>query len=188
MKIAKLRAGAGMERDMVESIWDRYQAGGDLGQALKDELIQRGIDRFRVKIINAMRAAGLDFDEGAQLTRETITAAVSEKTGLDLTDLTPDAVAATVDARLSAELSAMLGATVSTVLDPEVLRSELVAHGVHAVQSGRATALMPAGTVRQIREVATWGRAGVPVDERRRVMANWYAKKYRRKHRQVWDR
>ena len=60
MKIAMQRARAGMDLDIVESIYDRWQSGGDMGQSLIDELVQRAIDRWSEKILHAMqRADGL---------------------------------------------------------------------------------------------------------------------------------
>lgn len=188
MKIAKQRATAGMESEIVESVFDRWQSGGDMGQALTDELIQRCIDRWSVKILHAMQRAGLEIDEAVPLTSQSIAQAIAAKTGLDMADLTPEAVAAAADGRMSSELSRALGVQVSSVLDPVALKAELVAGAVEAVQSGRATNLMPKVQINRLRMAASWGRAGV-VDkaERRRILANWYAKKYRRKNKQVWD-
>lgn len=188
MKIAMQRARAGMELDIVESIYDRWHAGGDLGQSLIDELVQRAIDRWSEKILHAMQRAGLEVDAAEPLTSQSIAAAISAKTGLDMDDLTPEKVAAAADGRMSSELSRALGVEVSSVLDPVALKAQLIAGAMDAVQSGRATSLMPKATINSLRMAASWGRAGVSDKlERRRIMANWYAKKYRRKHRQVWD-
>lgn len=187
MQIHTLRAGEGVGADMARQVFERYRAGEDFGDALKEGLVQAAIDKYQPKIAAAMRRAGLDVADDQELTQETITDAIREKTGLDLEDLTRESIAAALDGAIARELSAQLGVEVSSVLDLENLKSEVIAAAVESVKSGRANALMTSRIIGRVRVAATWARAGVAPAEQARIMGAWYQKKYRRTHRQVWD-
>lgn len=187
MQIRTFRAGEGLETDIAREVFERYKAGEDFTESIKAAMVQLAIDRYRPKIEAAMRRAGISVEPGEDLTAETILAALREKTGLDLDDLTPDSVARALDESMARELSNALGVEVSTVLDPETLKQELIDGAIEAVKSGRVNALVTRRMIDKVRTVATWARAGVPMSERSQIMGAWYQKKYRRTHKQVWD-
>ena len=188
MKIRTFRAGEGLETDIAQQVYDRYKAGDDLVDSIKGAMVQLAIDRFRPKIEAAMRAAGLPIEDGQELTADTLVSAIKEKTGLELDSLTPEGIASALDGRIARELSAALGVEVTSVKNLESLKAELLASAVRSVQSGRANALMTAQVIKRVRKVATFSKAGVAVDDRVKTMGALYQKRYRRTHRQVWDK
>lgn len=188
INIRTLRAGEGLETDIAQQVYDRYKAGDDLVDSIKGAMVQLAVDRFRPKIEAAMRAAGLQIADGQELTADTLVQAIKEKTGLELESLTPEGIADALDARIARELSTALGVEVSSVKNLENLKAELLASAVRSVQSGRASALMTAHVIKRVRAVSTWSKAGVEVPDRVKTMGALYQKRYRRTHRQVWDK
>ena len=186
MKIAVRRADSGLALDMARNIYESIKDGGEVSEAVRDEMVNQAIERFTPHVAAALRRAGIDVPEGEKLSLETIRQIINAKTGLDIEELTEESIAQAVDAKMAARLSEVLGVEVSTVLDAETLKEEVKAGALEAIQSGRATKLISAAMIRAVRAAATWKRAGVPVDERRKYLQRWYAKKYRRTHRQVW--
>ena len=190
LAIATSRENAGMAGDILGMIEDAYfEQGMDLQDAInsvQDQLIQRAIDRYSDKIRAALARAGLDLPDG-ELTLEAIKGAVIDKTGLDLTDLTPDAMVAAVDRLASDRLSVAIGVQVASVMNGATLADNIRAGVAKAITAGRGMALLTNGLSQRARVEMTWNRAGITTEQqRRRVLSAWYQKKYRRTHVEVW--
>lgn len=187
MKINTDRASAGLALDFARNVYGAIKEGGDVGPAVRDEMVRQAIARFTPHVAAALRRAGLDVPDGEPLNIETIIAAINAKTGLDIQTMDPDGIAAAVNDRIASRLSEVLGVTVTNVTDAAALREEVKAAALEAIQSGRANALVSAATIRKVRKAATWARAGVAPDDRRRWLSRWYAAKYRVNNKLVWD-
>jgi hypothetical protein len=186
MKILKLRAGEGYERDLAGAAWEAFKRGDDITGAVSAELIDRGVERYRDKIGAMLRRGGFEVENGEVLTVEKIAAIVGEKTGLELTDLTEAGVLEAVDKWAAARLSHELGITVTSVLNVDVLKAEIEAAVTEAIASGAALALISQRLRAKAGRTMTWSRAGYDESMQRKVMMRIAQKKYRRHNKMVW--
>lgn len=182
------RATGGMAGDILGMIEDAYFTQGLSLQAsiesVHDQLVQMAIDRYSDKIRAALGRAGLDVD--GELTLESIKAAVIEKTGLELTELSPDAMAAAVDQLAARRLSDELGVEVATLAGGGL--ADAVRSGVRqSLADGKVPRILGARLSGQVRVAMTWKRGGFDPLERKRIMGKIYQKRYRRNNVEVWD-
>jgi hypothetical protein len=189
LAISTGRATGGMAGDILEMIADAYFVEGLSLQAsidlVQDQLVQRAIDRYAEKIGAALARAGLEVDP-QNLTLEGIKAAIVEKTGLDLSDLSPAAMAEAVDKLAAQRLSAELGIEIATVAGG-ALQSAIKAGVAQAIADGRVSQLVGRGLTNQARAAMTWQRAGFDPKDRIRIMGRIYQKRYRRHNVEKWD-
>lgn len=187
MRVSVERALSGTERDIVGEVWAAYKAGATVGDAIKAALMDRAVERFGGHLRAAMRAKGFDIGDDEVLTVEVLRRVVSERVGLEIEALTPADVARAVDRLIARRLSERLGVEIPTVVDAEALKASLMESALNAVQTGRANRLMPRASINRIRAVATWARSGVAPSDRKRWLARWYSKKFRRTHWAEWQ-
>lgn len=189
LAIATGRASGGMAADVLEMIADAYFVDGlslqESINSVQDQLIQRAIERYSEKIGAALSRAGLEVDP-QNLTLESIKAAIIEKTGLDLSDLSPSGMAEAVDRLAAQRLSAELGIEIGTVAGG-ALQSAIRAGVAQAIAEGRVSQLVGRGLTNRARAVMTWKRGGFDPKERIRIMGRIYQKRYRRHNVEVWD-
>lgn len=188
LAIATKRANAGMAGDILDAIADAYfEQGMDLSDAIasvQDQLVQAAIDRYSDKIRAALARAGLDVE--GELSLDAIKNAIIEKTGLELTDLTPDAMAQAVDTLAAGRLSEELGIEVASIAGGNL--AEAITSGVaQALADGRASQLVGRQLTKQARDAMTWKRAAIGPDDQKRIPQRVYQKRYRRHHVEVWD-
>lgn len=187
LKLYKYRAGEGYERELATAAWEAFKRGDDITAAVTSDLIDRGINRYSDKIGSMLRRGGFDVEDGEVLTASKIAQIVSDKTGLDLSDMSPDGVKQAVDTWAAARLSERLGLTVTTVLDIDALKLQIDAAVTEAIASGAALELVSKRLRARAGRVATWARAGYDESTQRKVMMAIAQKKYRRNNRMVWD-
>ena len=187
--LARLRVREGFWNDVIEGAWERYKAGGrdSLQGAVQDELTDRALARYADKIRAMFARGGVDIDPEQPITMEVLAGLVSERTGLQLDNLSPESVTAAVDKELSARLSEALRVPVTTVFDKALLMEELKAGVRQAIADGRGAELLTKAMVKSARAYATWKRRGIEEVERRRIVNRAYQAKYRRTHKQVWQ-
>lgn len=184
------RANGGLRGDILEAILDNYFVNGMSIQeslnAVQDQIIQAGIDRYADKIGNALARAGLVID--GPLSVEAIKAAVVEKSGLDLSDLSPEGMLGAVDSLAARRLSDEIGIEVASIRGADL--GETIKAGVaQAVAEGRAAKLLGRAMSGKVRKLATWNRAGVAVPvQSTRIAQKVYQKRYRRRNKEVWVR
>ena len=188
MKVAIDRASSGLALEFARGLWEGIKGGAEITPAMRDALVQAALAKLRPHVVAALRAAGLDVPDDVELTPDSLRQILSDKTGLEIASLDAEGIKAAIRERVARKVSDALGVEVSNVMDPDALRAEVKAAAVQAIQSGRANALISSVQIRQIRQAATWARAGVAPNDRRRYLLRWYQKKYRRTHREVWDR
>ena len=186
--LARLRVREGFWNDVIDAAWERYKAGGreSVRDALQDELIDRALGRYSEKIRAMFARGGVVIDPEQPITMAVLTELISERTGLELTDLSPETVSAAVDKELSGRLSEALQVPVSTVFDKERLKEDLKAGVRLAIADGRGAALLTKAMLKTARTYATWKRHGVEEREQMQITNRAYQAKYRRTHRQVW--
>lgn len=188
LAISTARANGGMAGDIMDAIADAYFEGGmDLGAAIasvQDQLIQSAIDRYSEKIRSALSRAGLDVE--GELTLESIKAAIIEKTGLELSDLSPDAMATAVDQLAARRLSDELGIEITSIAGGNL--GEAIRSGVaQSLADGRTSKLLGRQLTNQARAAMTWQRQGIGEQDQRRIPQRVYQKRYRRRNVEVWD-
>jgi hypothetical protein len=144
------------------------------------------LDRYSLRIRARLEAMGLVVDADGPLTVDAIKDAVRAKTGLDIQDLTPDGVAKALDEKLAREVSGLLRLEVSTVFDTEALKSEIKSQVIERVGGGSGAGVINRATLERLKSAATYARAGVVGDEKKREQARVRQKKYRHNHRQIW--
>jgi hypothetical protein len=109
-----------------------------------------------------------------------------EKSGLDLTDLNPAAMAEAVDKLAASRLSAELGIEIASVAGGNLAAA--IRGGVaQAIADGRVSQLVGRGLTKRARVAMTWNRGGFDPKDRIRVMGRIYQKRYRRHNVEVWD-
>lgn len=188
MKVAMQRAADGLGLEFARQLYDGIKAGGEVGPAVREAMVNAALAKLRPHVVAALRRAGLVVPDDVELTPDALREAINASTGLQIETLDPDGIKAAINDRVAARLSEVLGVEVTQVMDPDALRAEVRAAAVRSVQSGRASALLSAVDIRRLRESATWVRAGIGPDDRRKYLLRWYQKKFRRTHREVWDR
>ena len=187
LKLHKFRSGEGFERDIGMAAWNAFKNDEPIGEAVKGELVDLAIQRYSGNIAAMLRKGGFDVEDGAELTAESITALVSQRTGLDLSDLSEDGIKRAVDKLASERLSAYLGITVTTVLDVDSLKQQIEDAVAESISNGTALKLIS----RQIRSrastAATFTRAGYSQEDRRKLFMQIAQTKWRRLNKLVWE-
>ena len=183
------RANGGLRGDILEAVADNYFVNGmslqDSITAVQDQIIQAAVDRYSDKIASALARAGLVID--GPLTVDSIKAAIVEKSGLDLSDLSPDGMLNAVDSMAARRLSDELGVEIATVRGANL--GETIKAGVaQAVADGRAAKLIGRSLSNQVRKVATWNRAGIDPVTAAKIANAKYQKKFRHFYKEVWIR
>jgi hypothetical protein len=186
--VLKERATAGLQNDLIELISDAYFEQGlsleESFEAVKDQLIQKAVDRFEPKIRAALGRAGLQLPDGP-LSLDVIKQGIIEKTGLELSDLTPDALYRAVDGGMAAKLSEAAGVPIASILSGPGIKASIEAGIKQSLANGTASALLSSALSKRARVVATWNREGAGIDQKKAMRA-WYQKKYRKTHKEVW--
>lgn len=189
MRVAIDRAGDGISLEFARLLYEAIQSGGAVAPSVRQAMVDAALLKLRPHVVAALRRAGLDVPDDVELNQDGLRQVLSDKTGLNIQSLDEAGIKAAINERVARKVSDSLGIDITAdVSDPAALRDQVMGAALHAVQTGRANALMPAATIRKIRAVATWARAGVGPDDRRKYLLRWYQKKYRRTHREVWDR
>ena len=188
IKLARLRVREGFWNDVIEGAWERYKAGGreSVRDALSEELLDRALGRYAEKIRAMFARGGIDIDPEQPITAEFLARLLSERTGLDFSDLSPEAITAAVDKELSQRLSEALQVPVSTVFDKEKLKEDLKAGIRLAIADGRGAALLTKAMLKSARAYATWKRRDIKEREQWQIMNRSYQAKYRRSYKQTW--
>lgn len=181
------RANAGLRNDIIEQIADAYFVDGlSMQEAIdqvQDALVQKALDRYSDKIRAALARAGLTVE--GDLTLESITAAIAEKSGLEITDLSPDGMVTATDKLAAKRLSAELGIEIASVMQGSLEQSLI--EGVRSGLQNGSIPLVGARLTKQARAEMTWRREGFEnAEERRKVNNAIYQKRYRRRNKEVW--
>lgn len=181
------RANAGLRNDIIEQIADAYFVDGlSMQEAIdqvQDALVQKALDRYSDKIRAALARAGLTVE--GDLSVESITAAIAEKSGLEITDLSPDGMVTAADKLAAKRLSAELGIEVASVMQGNLEQSLI--EGVRAGLQNGSIPLVGARLTKQARAEMTWRREGFEnAEDRRKVNNAIYQKRYRRRNKEVW--
>ena len=189
IKLARERVKAGAWNDVLEGAWERYKESGreSLQGAFADEMADRALQRYDGKIRAMFARGGVEIEAGEPLTVATLAALVSDRTGLEITDLSPDTITAAIDRELSARLSEVLRVPVSTVFNKDQLMADVEAGVRLAIEDGRAAELLTKAAVHAARAYATWKRRGIDAQERQRIINAAAQRRFRQTHRLVWD-
>jgi hypothetical protein len=187
--VAVDRVSAGVESKAAQGIYERWKAGMDIKDIVEATVIDFAIEKYREKIVTALRRAGFEVAENAALNQETLAAMLGGRMGVELPDLSPESITLAVTERLKNEASRVLGLDVADIesWDGEVLKEAIKKSALAAVQSGRATKFLSFAKIRALKKLATWKRGNIAQDDQRKYMARWYQKKFRRSHKLVWD-
>lgn len=181
--LARFRAGEGIENDIANAILDALTNDESVTDAVVEVVLDRAIERYQGHIAAMLRRGGFDVEDGEPITVELLMEKISAATGLDLDDLSIDAITAAVDTLAADRLSNALGIEVSTVIDTATLLDELEAAAVAAFADG-AAGLVPRGLYNRARNAATWARLGVDKKQVQNVLAQ---RKYRQSNIYDWD-
>lgn len=190
MKIRRLRVDKGSWNDLIDAAYEHYKAGGreSIRDAFTQAVADKVIRRYQAKIVAGFARAGVVIDPDQVLTAEGLMTIIADRTGLEITNMTPEGVTAAVDKMLSERLSAALGVPVSTVMDRQAMMASMEEGIKQAIRDGRAAEFISAHTMRAARQYATFKRRGIEgPDMHRQIMLRWYQKKYRRNNKLVWD-
>ncbi len=190
LAVATVRENKGMAGDVLEEVAGLYFEQGmpfeDALESVKESLIQKAVDRYSDKIRSALQRAGLDLPEGA-LTLDGIKAAIIEKSGLEMNDLTPEAMVGGIDKLASSSLSRATGIPIASVADGQAL-GDIIKAGVRtAIDNGTAEKLIMGGLSQKARAVVTWRKNGFDPEAEKKAKNAYYQKRYRRSHKLVWD-
>lgn len=187
MKMANLdRAKAGSLWDAYESIRDKMEAGQTVPEAVQEALADRVVQRYSLHIKAAFRKYNFNMQDDEVLDAQTLVRCINEKSGMDITSLTPDGVLAGANRMLSARMSDLLGVPVSSIDNINAAKQSLINAAVQAVQSGRATSIISRALIKKIKEKKTWRANGVTQAKSKAMLSAWYQKKFRRSHVGVW--
>lgn len=145
------------------------------------------LDRYDTRIRAKLKKLGLDVPDDGPFTVEAISDNIRQHSGLELESLTKQGILNAVDGALSREFSEKFGVTVTSVFNPETLKSEVKAALLVKIQDGTAYGFVKGPLLRKLREIAALRRAGKTADDGQKLRNAAYQKKYRRTHKLVWD-
>lgn len=188
VSLARMRVREGFWNDVIDGAWQRYKDGGreSVRDAVSQELVDRALGRYAEKIRAMFARGGIHIDPEQPITAAFLAELLSERTGLEIDNLSPEAVSAAVDKELSLRLSEVLLVPVSTVFDKEKLKADLMAGVRLAIADGRGAALLTKAMLKSARAYATWKRYSVDEREQRQILNRSYQRKYRLSYRQEW--
>jgi hypothetical protein len=158
--------------------------GSEITQPVIEALIDAALWRYETRVRAVLLRAGIDVPQTGPLTVASVRETVRRLTGLELSELTPEGIMRSVDAKLSAQLSERLGFVVSTVFDAQKAREEVKAQVLVSLADGHGSGVIKGRVLHELRTVATFTREGA---DRKKVMARVYQKRYRRQHVQRWE-
>lgn len=150
-------------------------------------LANLALDRYDTRIRAKLKKLGLHVPDDGPFTVQTISDNIKAHTGLELDSLTKEGIMQAVDGALSREFSEKFGVTITSVFNPETLRSEVKAALLVKIQDGTAYGFVKGPVLRKLREIAALRRAGKSADDGKKLRNAAYQKKYRRTHKLVWD-
>jgi hypothetical protein len=179
------RANAGAARRFDEAM-AALPEGAEPDTSVYEAVADWVFDKYDLRIRAKLARVGLKLPEDGPLTVEAVRDLVRSRSGLELEDLTPDAIMKAVDAELAKQLSERLGFTVSTVFDAEVVKAEVKAQLLEKLANGDGAGILKGRALTRLRSVATFARAGFTPDEAKKVMNRIYQKRYRRRNKEVW--
>ncbi len=186
MKIKLDRANASSLVDVVKEIVAAHENGEAWGDATSEVLIDRIIQRYSGHVTAALRAKGVPIEDGEVLDGAALLRIVNERSGLEIAEWTPGAIKTALDEYMARRLSDAIGVEIDSVQDLEAVKQALIDAAAEAVVSGRATAFISRAMIKRMRVAKAWQAGGVEPDDRRKTLARWYQKKYRRSHVAVW--
>lgn len=131
------------------------------------------------------RRAGIDIGE-AVLTVESIRQKIESASGLEINDLSQQGIADAIEKRLAGQVSELLGFTVTRVFDAVELQEQVKSHVISRLIDGEGGGVLKGRVLHQLRVAASWERAGISSQERRRILSRHYQRKYRKHHDQTW--
>jgi hypothetical protein len=187
LAVKTIRANEGMANDILDLVFDNYFNGMSFEEALaaaQDELAAKAIERYGEKIRASLSRAGLEID--GVLSIESIEAAIVAKTGLEMDSLTHENILDAADKIAAKKISSLMGVEITSVLNGGLevgVRGAVAA----AIASGAAATVLMGGMSAVVRRSVTWIKAGVQKSEIQKIEAAIGQKKYRRKHKLVWD-
>lgn len=188
LELMKQRVKAGSWDDVIEGAWARYVDGGreSILDAWTDQMTDMIIKRYEAKIRAMFARAGVEIASGEELDKAWLCNRISETLGVEVNDISPEAITGAIDKSLAHRLSEVIGMPVTTVFDMEKLKGD-VSDGVKAaLADGRAADLIFDSTVKAARRFATWKRNADGLNKKA-VQNHAGQKRYRRTHKMVWQ-
>jgi len=186
MKIKLDRANLGNSLDLAEHYWDLHQAGLSWTDAASQIVAEKAVERYQGHLVAAFNRYGIPLGDDGVITVEVLRQTIENRTGMQISSLTPDSVLQAVDGQMSRELSDYLGVELTTVTNAGAIKAALIESAKQAVVSGRATKLISKAMIRQARKVKTFKAQGVDTNDRDKLLNRAYQKKYRQRFKEVW--
>ena len=191
MKVAISRENISTSLDIVQTCIDaKLDSDKSWSEVMSNMVAEKALEKYQGHIRAAFARAGVRIEEGETITVPVLLRVIEERTGLQINDLTEQGVMSAVDGHVSKGLSERLGVELPSVMGGvDVIKTALINAAKEAVASGRATKFMTAGLIHKIRTIKTFNSEGIETEEdRKKVMARIYQKRYRRRNKEVWDK
>ena len=160
-------------------------AGGLLASVLTP-VADLALARYDRRIRAYFRRYGIDVGDGV-LTVDSIRQKLQAFSGLQIEDLSPAGVMASVEKPIAAEISRALGFTVTAVFDRDEFKNQVTAHVLARLEDGEGGGVLTGDVLHDLRDAATWSKSGGGPAEKRRLMNRIYQRRYRRTHAQTWQ-
>lgn len=187
--IKTMRVDKGTWNELIESAWQYYKDGGreSIQHAFTQAVMDSVLSRYHDKIAAGFRKAG--YDIGVEpLNSAMLAQFVSDKTGLEIATLTPEAVTGAIDRELSARLSEILQVEVTSVLNADTFKASLEQAAIKAIEDGRAVDFISRVARKAARRYATFAKAGISDREmQKRIMNREYQRRWRVNHKLMWE-
>lgn len=181
------RANAGLINDIIDATIDQWIAGSDFEDCLasaQSQIADAALEKHGDNVRAGLARAGLELSPGP-LSVLAISEAVTQKTGLDFGDLSPESVLLAVDGMIARRLSEVSGVEIDSVIGAS-LQDSIKAGVRAALRSGQAKKILGVVMNRRARRLATLKRLGSDEQELRKLRNRQYQAKYRRTHKLEW--
>ena len=185
--IATERANRSVVVSIAAKFSENMRAGQSMELAAKNAATDEALEIYRPKVAAMLRSAGYELADDEPLSLDIVRAAIEQRTGLNLGDLSRESVTRAINEQLSIYVSSELGFEVRNVLDTASIKSQIDEHIKDCIRNNKSSKLVPQRLLTKLREVAAFGAMGYSVDERRLIFNRWYQKKYRRNNKLVWE-
>lgn len=182
------RANAGIINDIVDATIDQWVAGDEFEACLtsaQTQIADIALQRHGEKVRAGLARSGLELPNG-ELSVGLIAGALSDKTGIDFSDFSPEGILSAVDGMLARRLSEVTGIEIDSLMGNDLSTSIRVAVRA-ALRAGHGKRILGVIMERRARRLATLRRLNSDNIEFKRLRNRKYQAEYRKNNKLVWQ-
>ncbi len=155
---------------------------GSIAQAV----IDLGLEIASERVTNGLKEAGLSVD--GTLSAESIRQTLSAKLGAEIPELSAEGIAQALNASISYQVGELIGVEGLDIVNGGDIVDQAKQIAIESIRSGRASKLVSARLMRQLKDAAALAAGGLNAAEREKYMARARHRRFRRTSKLVWEK